>query len=51
MFYEATRFVIPLVKVKFSMCLIKHHAKKTYGDWWYTPPFLSSALGRGEWSA
>jgi hypothetical protein len=40
------------VKVKLSLCLIKHHAMKTYRDsGGMSPPFLTSAFDGREWSA
>jgi hypothetical protein len=40
------------VKVELSLCLIKHHAVKTYwGVEVYLQAFLTSALDGGEWSA
>jgi hypothetical protein len=34
-----------------SLCLIKHHAMRKCGSGGIAPPFLTSALGGGEWSA
>jgi hypothetical protein len=37
---------------KLSLCLIKHYAMKTYGgSGGIAPPFSTSALDGGEWSA
>jgi hypothetical protein len=33
------------------MCLIKHYAMKTWGCGGIAPPFLTSAVDGGEWSA
>jgi hypothetical protein len=33
------------------LSLIKHYAKKTRGEWTTAPPFLTSAIDEGEWSA
>jgi hypothetical protein len=38
-------------KVRFSLCLIKHHAMKIWGIGGIAPPFLISALNGTEWSA
>jgi hypothetical protein len=38
--------------LKLSLCLTKHYAMKTYGEWRYRCTYSStSALDGGEWSA
>jgi hypothetical protein len=40
------------VKVKLSLCLTKYHAMKAYwGSGRIAPPFITSVLDGGEWSA
>jgi hypothetical protein len=39
---------VPKVKVKLSLCLIKHYAMEMYGA---SGNILISSLDRGEWSA
>jgi hypothetical protein len=50
--YNFQPFSINKNQVKLSLYLIKHHAKKMYGgSECIAPPFLTSALDGGEWSA
>jgi hypothetical protein len=40
------------VKVELSLCLTKHHAMKTLGEWRYSSTHtFTSALDGGEWLA
>jgi hypothetical protein len=42
---------VQVKKVKFSLCLIKRYAMKTWGSGGIAPPFFTSVLDGGEWSA